>query len=363
MRVLARLLRWKLREPNAAAPPASILTAAELSAARWKLVRSIQREFFYEEISHLNRGKTLNKTCKLKSFAPFLDAEGTLRVGGRLQHALLPENEKHPAIVPNNSHLAELLIRECTRMHSTRGTTAHAEPPASCVLDRTRTQPHTPSSEPVHSMCALPTSATSSTDGSAAGGPRHTLEALHFDRRGLRWAILPAHHQGRGHKAFKDYVAIFVCMATRATHLEVVSDCTTQGFLAALRRFVARRCLCSIIYSDNATNFQGADAELQRLFNEASEASRSFVSALASDGIEWRFIPPRAPYFGGLWETGVRSFKHHLRRVLGDSKLTFEEFSTLVAQIEACLNSRPLGPLSVDPGDVTALTPGYFLVS
>ena len=68
--------------------------------------------------------------------------------------------------------------------------------------------------------------------------------------------------KGRGHKAFKSYVAIFVCMATRAMYLEVVSDCTTQSFLAVLRRFVARRGLCRVIYSDNETNFQGADAEL-----------------------------------------------------------------------------------------------------
>ena len=147
-----------------------------------------------------------------------------------------------------------------------------------------------------------------------------------FASTGLDYAgpLLLRTSKGRGHKAFKGYV--FIRMVTRAMHLEVVSDCTIQGFLAAFRRFVARRSLCSVIYNDNATNFQGADAELRRLF--------------------------RALHFGGLWEAGVRSFKHHLRRVLGDAKLTFEEFSTLAAQIEACLNSRPLSPLSTDLQDV-----------
>ena len=175
-------------------------------------------------------------------------------------------------------------------------------------------------------------------------------------------ALSPCRLQKGVTTTYKGYVAMFVCMATRATHLEVVSDCSTQGFLDAFRRFVARRGLCSIIYSDNATNFKGADAELQRLFNEASAEAHHIAAVLACDGIDWRFISLRALHFGGLWEAGVRSFKHHLRRALGDHNLTHEEFSTLTAQIEACLNSRPLSPLSTHPKDLGALTPGHFLI-
>ncbi|CAG7823797.1 unnamed protein product, partial [Allacma fusca] len=68
------------------------------------------------------------------------------------------------------------------------------------------------------------------------------------------------------------------------------------------------------------------------------------------------------PHFGGLWEAGVKSTKHHLKRVVGNTVLTYEEFSTLLIQIEACLNSRPLCPLSTSPDDLSALTPGHFLV-
>nr|XP_033325360.1 uncharacterized protein LOC117219916 [Megalopta genalis] len=75
-----------------------------------------------------------------------------------------------------------------------------------------------------------------------------------------------------------------------------------------------------------------------------------------------KLIPPRAPHFGGLWERGVRSVKRHLRRVIGEQRLTFEEMCTILAQIEACLNSRPLHPLSSDPSDLNPLTPGHFLV-
>lgn len=83
---------------------------------------------------------------------------------------------------------------------------------------------------------------------------------------------------------------------------------------------------------------------------------------MANNGTEWHFIPPAAPYFGGLWEAGIKSMKQHLKRIIGNSTLTFEEMSTLLYQIEQYLNSRPLCPITSDPSDNTALTPGHFLV-
>ncbi|XP_013139177.1 PREDICTED: uncharacterized protein LOC106103830 [Papilio polytes] len=83
---------------------------------------------------------------------------------------------------------------------------------------------------------------------------------------------------------------------------------------------------------------------------------------MANDGTTWHFIPPRAPNFGGLWEAGIKSVKTHLLRVLGNTTLTFEEMTTLLAQIEACLNSRPICELNDDPNDVAALTPSHFLI-
>lgn len=79
-------------------------------------------------------------------------------------------------------------------------------------------------------------------------------------------------------------------------------------------------------------------------------------------GIVWSFNPPKAPHQGGLWEAGVKSMKRHLNRVLNESHLTFEEMCTLLCQIEAILNSRPLIPQSDDPRDYQALSPGHFLI-
>ncbi|XP_045501456.1 uncharacterized protein LOC123698751 [Colias croceus] len=152
-------------------------------------------------------------------------------------------------------------------------------------------------------------------------------------------------------------------MATRAVHIEAVSDLTSEGFLAAFKRFVARRGRCIQLWSDNGTNFVGASKELRNLFAiEKSQMPVDIASSLANNGTEWRFIPPHAPNFGGVWEAGIKSTKHHLRRVIGDSTLTYEELATVLVQIEACLNSRPLSVASSDSGDPNPLTPGHFLI-
>ncbi|XP_025424077.1 uncharacterized protein LOC112693294 [Sipha flava] len=118
---------------------------------------------------------------------------------------------------------------------------------------------------------------------------------------------------------------------------------------------MARRGRCKTIYSDNGTNFVGAQREL-------SSYVQSVGSLMAQEGIEWRFNPPSALHFGGLWESAVKSAKHHLTRMMGEAKLTLSELSTLLCQIEACLNSRPITPMSSDPSDAEALTPAHFLI-
>lgn len=135
----------------------------------------------------------------------------------------------------------------------------------------------------------------------------------------------------------------------KAVHLEAVSDLTSEAFIATLRRFVARHGSPTLIWSDNGTNFVGANRELKEMYDVYSTL-----------GIEWR---ERSPHFGGLWEAAVKSAKTHLCRVVGDVKLTFEELSTVLTQIEACLNSRPLVPVNVpDEDGIEVLTPGHFLI-
>lgn len=115
----------------------------------------------------------------------------------------------------------------------------------------------------------------------------------------------------RNFKLSKCYICLFICFVTKAIHLELVSDLTTEAFLAALRRFFSRRGLSKSIYSDNGTTFQGAKSELARFFKNNSI---DLISELNNQFVDWNFIPPRAPHFGGLWEAGVKSsFKKSYR--------------------------------------------------
>lgn len=148
--------------------------------------------------------------------------------------------------------------------------------------------------------------------------------------------------KGHGYRAHKAFIAVFMCLSTKAVHLEVVSDYSADAFLTVLRRFMARRGLCRSLHSDCGTNFVWADAQLQAFFAANNPEQRKIVDQIANNRIRWCFNPPSAPHFGGLWEAVVKSCKHHLRRVLGESTLTYEKISTLLTQIEACLNSKPL---------------------
>ena len=123
-------------------------------------------------------------------------------------------------------------------------------------------------------------------------------------------------------------------MATKAIHIEMVCDLTSEAFVATLKRFFARRGKCNTLFSDNATNFVGAHSDIKKLQGFVKNPDEVLAKMLAADGITWRFIPTGAPNFGGLWEAGVKSFKHHLKRAVGNSNFYYEEFLTIIIEIE-----------------------------
>ena len=163
----------------------------------------------------------------------------------------------------------------------------------------------------------------------------------------------------------KSYICSFVCFSTKATHMEAVSDLTTESFLACLKHFIARCGLPSELHSDNGSNFKGASNDLAELYKFlAADTTQNIVTSyLFSQRVTWKFSPERAPHFGGLWEAAVKSAKHHLKRVIRLQRLDYEEFCTVLCQVESCMNSRPLIPLSSRPDDgIEVLTPGQYLI-
>ena len=121
----------------------------------------------------------------------------------------------------------------------------------------------------------------------------------------------------------KCYAALFICLSTKAIHLELVSELSTEAYIASIRSFIPRRLLCNNIYSDNGTNSVGAENELKKIIF-AKGATDSISSFAGQQGINFHFIPPCCPHMGGIWETGVELMKFHLDLVVGNAKLNFE---------------------------------------
>lgn len=152
----------------------------------------------------------------------------------------------------------------------------------------------------------------------------------------------------------KSWICLFTCAVYRAVHLELVTSLSTETFLLAFHRFVARRGKPSIVYSDNGTNFTGsanifASIDFDKIFTQAKEQR-----------IIWKFIPPAAPWWGGWWERLVGMMKNVLKKTLGKASLNNEEMITVLCNCEAILNDRPLTSVTSDP-DLSALTPADFL--
>ena len=185
-----------------------------------------------------------------------------------------------------------------------------------------------------------------------------------FSRYGVDYAgpFQVLRSKGRGARSTKGYVAVFICHSTKAIHHELIGDLTTATFLGALHRLAGRRSRPDEIWSDNATNFRGADLELRRQFAAAELAWDASTSTLVSEGTKWQLIPASSPHFGGLWEAGVKSMKNHLQRVAGPRRLTYQEFSTVLVEIKAVLYSHPLSPLSDGSDDLDPLMPAHFLM-
>ncbi|XP_058809532.1 uncharacterized protein LOC131674709 [Phymastichus coffea] len=192
------------------------------------------------------------------------------------------------------------------------------------------------------------------------------IGAFPFNHTGVDFfgPILIKEKKDRNRSFIKAYGCVFVCMASKAVHIELASDLSTEAFLACFDRFMSIRGIPERIYSDNGTNFVGANNELQKIYDlhGTPEFKDAIQGHAASNRIDWHFNPPLSPHFGGLWEAAVKSFKHHLHRVIKDRKLTYEQLDTLLKQIAAILNSRPLYYISADPNDPLAITPAHLLI-
>ena len=179
-----------------------------------------------------------------------------------------------------------------------------------------------------------------------------------FDKVGVDYAgpLLIKYGHIRKPTIVKSYVCVFVSLTVKAVHLKLVSDLTTDAFIASLRRFISHHGIPLLIWSDHGSNFFGAAREIKGLYEflRSSQTQNSISNFLSTHSVNWKFFPPQSPNFGGLWEATVKSMKKPL--------LEMSRALYCLTQIEACLNSHPLVPLNNDDDSIEALTPGHFLI-
>ncbi|XP_031639736.1 uncharacterized protein LOC116351735, partial [Contarinia nasturtii] len=301
----------------------------------------------------------VQRSSSIIQLSPFLDENGLIRVGGRLRKSNLDYDAKHQILLPKKNFVTSLIIRgvhllclhggpRCTEsvlrqtywvINSQIEIKKVVSKCVTCFRHRAKPMKQI--------MADLP--AVRSQDSIKP----FTNCAVDFTG-----AIPYKLSKGRGSKTSKAYIAVFVCMSTRAMHLELVTDMSANGFIAAFRRMVARRGMVANMYSDNGTNFVRANKDLHEFFSLHCE---EFLNELASKGTSWHFSPAGGPHFNGLAEAAVKTVKTHLFKTIGHTALTYEELCTLLYQVEACANSRPICAMSTDPNDTECLTPGHFL--
>ncbi|XP_008179733.1 uncharacterized protein LOC103308325 [Acyrthosiphon pisum] len=341
------------------------LSVSELDNAKTTLIKMVQAVNFANELRELKNSNRVLPKSKLLRLRPFLDENNLIRVGGRLKNAsLIDIQHRHPIVLPADSMFTKLLCRD---QHERL---MHGGPQAVLAAIRLKYWPINGRNlirNIIHKCIVCFRSKPITVQPIMGNLPSDRVEpGRPFLKCGVDFAgpFFIKSSLLRRAPLIKSYACVFVCFATKAVHIELVNDLTTQSFINALNRFFDRRGKSSVIYSDNATNFVGANnklKELRQLFQSELHLN-STKKALADVGVSWHFIPPRSPHFGGLWEAAVKSMKSLLVKVLGNVNLTFEELATLLTRAEACLNSRPLTPLSSDPSDPTCITPAHFLV-
>ena len=342
-----------------------ILSTLEYQTAEQWLFRQSQRRTFSKEQLALSKGLRVASSSRLKALTPTIDKNGLIRVRGRLGLSKLSTSQQHPVILDGrDSLIKKLFLSEHIRL-------SHCGP--SLLLCHSNNQLHIVGakrlSRDVCSSCVscrrVNPRPVPQIMGDLPLGRTQTQQPA-FSHTGMDFAGPFDIRQGHTRRPVKieAYICIFVCLATKAIHLEVTSALSTEAFTACLKRFIARRNCPTTLHCDNGSNFVGARNELQRLYTFLSnrETDSYIQQFLLKQQVQWQHIPAASPHFGGLWESAVRSLKKHLRRLMGTLLLTFEELTTITCQIEACLNSRPLTPINSHSQDgIMPLTAGHFL--
>jgi len=327
------------------------------------LVKRAQEEKFNKEIKKIQKKKQVKKNSRLLSLTPILGKDGLLRVGGRIDRAPVPYENRHPIILPAKHPLTRKIIRIYHRHLKHCGTDyvlAHLRQQFWVINGREEVKR-------IGRECPECRRERAKPAGQLMGDlPDVRLDMLTppFNRTAVDFFGPLQVSLGRNRTA-KRYGVIFTCLVTRAVFLELAQSLSTPDFLMVMRRFMGLYGKPRSINSDNGTNFVGTERELRQSLDELAN-SEALKKMTQEEGIRWHFQPPRAPHFGGAHESLVKSTKRALYRAVQLEEIrsrfpTEEQLRTLLFEVSGLLNGRPLGYVSSDPKDPRPLTPNDFL--
>ncbi|XP_055633779.1 uncharacterized protein LOC129774105 [Toxorhynchites rutilus septentrionalis] len=343
------------------------LTTEELQNAERCLWRIAQSDEFPDEVAVFKHNlqsdpthrRKLDRNSPLKKLTPAIDEFNVLRVDGRIQEAdFVDYDTRNPIILPRGHPVTDLLLDWYHRkiQHANDETVVN-EVRQRFYIPKLRVQVRL-----VRKRCMWCRVYKAAPAAPRMGPlPKARLMPFHrpFTMVGIDlfgpYIIRPP----TGRSSLKRWVVLFTCLTTRAVHLEIAANLSTDSCKKAIRRFIGRRGAPLEIYSDNGTNFVGASRELVK---EIKIINKDISSTFTDTQTQWRFNPPSAPHMGGCWERMVRSVKAALGALPTVRTLDEESFATVLVEAEFMVNSRPLTFVPLETAEHESLTPNHFLL-
>ena len=325
------------------------VSVGEINTAENKWIIEVQKQHFSQILEALD-----GKEVKLPSVIKQLNIklmDGLLKVQTRLENSSLDVDTKYPILLPGCSRFTELLI-----LHQ-HNVAHHSSTTSMMVVLRerfwiTKARQTVKRSLKGCMVCRRYNANLYKIPISPPLPEYRVVKGRAFQFVGVDFT--GALYIKIGNGVEKAYIALFTCCTTRAVHLDLARDMSSDEFALIFRRFISRRGVPQIMFSDNGSNFKGHCSLLDDLYS-----GDTVESLLQTHRVEWRFITPRAQWFGALWERLIGVTKRVLRRSLGKSMLTYCEMYTVLTEVESRINDRPLTYVAED--QTSYLTPSQLM--
>ena len=354
---LCRVTAWvsrfiqKLKKETDLSGP---LNAMEINRAETLWTVCVQRIAYGSVIESIQKKLPNNLSIQL---GLFIDNSGLLRCRGRLQNAELSDGARCPLLLPKLHRYTDLIVQ---RHHERAMHTGCAQ-----TLSLIRQKYWIPQGRAVVKRVLKGCTICRRYEGGPYRMPlmppipvERVSVSAPFSYTGVDY-FGPLYMKTKK-ETQKVWVCLYTCLVTRAIHLEMMYDMTTQQFLLGFRRFIAQHGKPDQIISDNAAHFKLASDTISKVWGQIL-TEEDTMSYIADENIKWTFTVELAPWMGGFYERLVSIVKRSLRKAIGKVCLSSEQLLTILKEAEAVINSRPLVYVGDDINSSMTLTPAHFL--